>query len=245
MIRAGVRRPRDIVLVALAGAAAWVGVIWLVTGSGTGMGPTMGLSVIGFVGAWALMMAAMMAPAMAPVASLYVASFKETRARRLAEFVAGYLLVWGVLGLPAFALARAAEAISMANPGLFRWTVVAILIGAAGYQLTSLKQLCLEHCRSPVSQLLHYAGYSGSTRDLRAGLHHALYCVGCCWPLFVLLVAVGTMNLAAMLVLTAVVAGEKLLPHGELVARVAAGGAIAAAAAIAVSPALFSRITGS
>ena len=89
-----------------------------------------------------------------------------------------------------------------------------------------------------------YAAYTGPTRDLRAGLHHALYCVGCCWPLFVLLVAVGTMNLAAMLVLTAVVAGEKLLPRGELLARVAAGGAIVTAVAFALSPALFSRVIG-
>ena len=120
----------------------------------------------------------------------------------------------------------------MANPGLFRGTVVAILIGAAGYQLTPLKRAYLGHCRSPLSQLLQ-AGYTGATRDLLAGLHHALYRIGCCWPLFVLLVAVGTMNLAAMLVLTAVVAGENLPPHGEPVARVAAGGAIVAAAALA------------
>jgi predicted metal-binding membrane protein len=233
------------VVVALAGATAWVAVIWLLTGSGMGMGPTMGLTIVGFVGAWTLMMAAMMLPAMAPVASLYAASFAASRARRLAEFVAGYLVVWGVLGLPAFALALAADAISMANPGVLRWIVVAILLGAAAYQLTGLKRLCLEHCRSPLSLLLHYAAYTGPTRDVRAGIHHALYCVGCCWPLFVLLIAVGTMNLPAMLVLTAVVTGEKLLPHGEVVARLAAGGAIVAAALFALAPALFSRITGS
>jgi len=244
LIRSETRRPRDIAVVALAGAAAWVAVVWLWTGSSSGMGSAMGLTVIGFLGAWTLMMAAMMLPAVAPVASLYAASFRAFRGRRLAEFTAGYLLVWAALGVPAFGVARAADAISMSNPEFLRWAVVAILLGLAGYQLTGLKRMCLEHCRSPLSLLLHYAGYTGATRDLRAGMHHALYCAGCCWPLMLLLIAVGTMNLAAMLVLSAVVAGEKLLPFGHAISRVAAAAAVIVAAVFVLSPALFGQVTG-
>jgi predicted metal-binding membrane protein len=244
LINTAVRRPRDVAAVALACAAAWVGVIWFVNGSGMSMGSTMGLSILSFLGVWTLMMAAMMLPAVSPVASLYVRSFERPGGLRLAEFTIGYLLVWAAIGLPAFGVALAADSLAMTVPGAVRWTAVGVLLAVAVYQLTPLKRLCLKHCRSPLSQLLHYAGYQGKLRDLRVGGHHGLYCAGCCWPLFLLLVAVGTMNLVAMLVLTAVIAAEKLLPHGLAISRAVAAGALALAVAFAVSPALFSRVAG-
>ncbi len=222
-------------MIALAGAAAWVGVVWFWRGSAMGMGSTMGFSLVVFLGAWTLMMAAMMLPAIAPVGALYAASFKQSRGLRLVEFALGYLVVWAALGIPAFAVARAVDALAVAQPALVRWAIVGILAAVAAYQLTPLKRLCLEHCRSPISQLLHYASYSGRSRDLRVGVHHALYCAGCCWPLMLLLIAVGTMNLGAMLALAAVIAGEKLLPHGLAVSRSAAAAAVVLAGAFAVS----------
>jgi predicted metal-binding membrane protein len=244
LISGAVQRSREAAAVALAGAVAWVGVIWFIHGSAMGMGSTMGLSILGFLGAWTLMMAAMMLPAVSPVASLYVRSFDRRGGRRLAEFALGYLLVWAAIGLPAFAVAIAVDSLAMAVPGALRWAVIGVLVAVAVYQLTPLKRLCLEHCRSPLSQLLHYAGYQGTLRDLRVGAHHGLYCAGCCWPLFVLLVAVGTMNLVVMLALTGVIAAEKLLPHGLAISRAAAAAAVLLAAAFALSPALFTRATG-
>lgn len=44
-------RPRDIAGMAFAGAVAWVGVVWLLRGGAMGMGPTMGMSLLGFIGA--------------------------------------------------------------------------------------------------------------------------------------------------------------------------------------------------
>jgi predicted metal-binding membrane protein len=44
------------------------------------------------------------------------------------------------------------------------------------------------------------------------GARHGLYCLGCCWALFAVLVAAGVMSLAWMLLLTLVVFVEKLLP---------------------------------
>jgi predicted metal-binding membrane protein len=239
------RPSRDIAAVAFAGAVAWVGVVWLLRGGAMGMGSTMGMSLLGFMGAWTLMMAAMMLPAVSPVAVLYVRSFGGSDARRLAEFGLGYLVVWGAIGLPGFGIALGTDWLSMALPGAARWAVAVVLLAVAGYQLTPLKRFCLEHCRSPLSQLLHYAGFRGPVRDLRVGAHHALYCAGCCWPLMVLLVALGTMNMVAMLALTAVVAAEKLLPGGLAITRAVAAAAVVIAAAFAVSPGLFSRLTGS
>jgi predicted metal-binding membrane protein len=71
------------------------------------------------------------------------------------------------------------------------------------YQLTPFKDVCLRHCRSPLMQLLHYANFKRRWRDLRVGLHHGLYCVGCCWGLMAVLIAVGSMNVAAMAALAA------------------------------------------
>ena len=54
------------------------------------------------------------------------------------------------------------------------------------------------------------------------GVDHGVYCVGCCWALFVLLVAVGLASLPWMGVITLIVCAEKLLPGGRLVTPVVA-----------------------
>ena len=55
------------------------------------------------------------------------------------------------------------------------------------------------------------------------GLRHGLYCLGCCWVLFLVLVPLGVMNIAAMVAVAALVFAEKALPGGE---RVATGAAV-------------------
>ena len=52
------------------------------------------------------------------------------------------------------------------------------------------------------------------------GVVHGLYCLGCCWALFAVLVAAGVMSLAWMLLLTLVVFAEKVLPLGRRTAHV-------------------------
>src|SRR2546427_10922211 len=61
-------------------------------------------------------------------------------------------------------------------------------------QVSPLKDRCLRHCRSPLGLLIHYANYHGPLRDLRAGTHHAMYCLGCCWALMLVLVVAGIIN---------------------------------------------------
>ena len=89
------------------------------------------------------------------------------------------------------------------------------MVGLAGlYQLTPLKRVCLDHCRSPFGFVMQHwrEGYGGA---LRMGVVHGLYCLGCCWALFAVLVATGVMSLAWMLLLTLVVFAEKVLPFGR------------------------------
>jgi predicted metal-binding membrane protein len=121
---------------------------------------------------------------------------------------------------------------------------VAVFASCGVYQLTPLKARCLKHCRSPLSLLLHYGAYRGPLRDVCAGVHHGAYCLGCCWSLMALFVVVGVMNLAAMVVLAAVVLAEKLWVHGELLARAVGVAALALAVAVIWVPALAPGLHG-
>jgi predicted metal-binding membrane protein len=107
--------------------------------------------------------------------------------------------------LPAYGLAWLAGRLTGMHPSAARVLAVAVFAVCGIYQLSRLKDRCLAHCRSPIALLLHYGTYRGGFRYLRVGAHHGGYCLGCCWGLMVILVAVGVMNLAAMVGLTALV----------------------------------------
>lgn len=230
-------------LLLVAAAAAWV---WVVTswGGRPAMPGTMGLGLPAFLAVWTLMMAAMMLPATAPVAALYARTITAHRSPRMVVFTVAYLLVWAAAGLPAYALAvglgRAASL--PAGPGTA--AAVAVFAVSGVYQLTPLKDRCLARCRSPLGLMLRYASYPGRSRDLRAGFHHGAFCLGCCWPLMVLLAAFGLMNLWAMVVLAAVITAEKLAPAGRLVARAVGLASLALAVAVVWVPALAPGLTG-
>ncbi len=156
---------------------AWLAVIALARGM-SAMSGTMGLGLVAFIPVWTLMMAAMMLPSVAPVAVLYGRSVTDNRILRLAQFAAGYIVVWGLAGLPAFAVAAALSSAAMDHPETARYMAAGIFLVLGLYQVSPLKDLCLSHCRSPFSLLMHYANFHGPLRDLRAGTHHALYCLG-------------------------------------------------------------------
>jgi predicted metal-binding membrane protein len=196
-----------------------------------GMTGTMGLGVAAFVAVWTLMMTAMMLPSVTPTATLYAKTMQRNRAVRIAGLVAGYLAVWAAAGLPAYGLARLAGWLTGMHPSAAHIMAVAVFAVAGIYQLTSLKDRCLAHCRSPLGLLLHYGSYRGRLRDLRVGAHHGGYCLGCCWALMAILVAVGLMNAAAMVGLGAVVLIEKVSPRGPAIGRLAGAAALALAVA--------------
>ncbi|HEY1332410.1 MAG TPA: DUF2182 domain-containing protein [Actinomycetota bacterium] len=229
------------VLLALA-AIAWVVTIRQANGMDMGTG-TMGLSLVAFLAVWVVMMAAMMFPSVAPVAILWTKSIQgrssgAARAGRMTSFVAGYLIAWAAYGVLAFVALDVVGNAVTDHPSWARWLGAGVFALAAVSQLTPLKEMCLRHCRSPIGQLLHYGGYRGPTKDLRVGMHHGLFCVGCCWGLMVVLVAVGVMNIAVMAALAAIIALEKLWRYGPQLARVAGVAFIALAVAVLFLPAL-------
>lgn len=192
--------------------------------------PDPGMQLFTYLGMWTAMMAAMMLPAAAPMILVF-GTVNRTKRERGGTFVptwvfvVGYLAVWVGFGAVAWAVGDLAEAIARAYPmvgALGPRVAAAAMIAAGLYQLTPLKQRCLSHCRSPLSFLSHH-WRPGASGAWRMGLDHGLYCVGCCWVLFVLLVVVGLTSLPWMGLITLIVCAEKLLPYGRPVTFGVAG----------------------
>ncbi|MGJ5832172.1 DUF2182 domain-containing protein [Streptomyces ossamyceticus] len=210
-------------LVVLIAVPAWVLTIGQARDMGVEPG-TMGMALPLFLVLWVTMMAAMMLPSMAPVAITWVRGIGRehsgwARTARTVEFVAGYLLVWTAFGLLAYAALALTGSLVDDHPTAGRWIGSVAFLLAGLYQLGPLKSVCLRHCRDPMGHLVRYAGFRGPSRDLRVGLHHGAYCVGCCAGLMVVLVPLGVMNVAAMAGLAVVIFAEKLWSRGPLLAR--------------------------
>jgi predicted metal-binding membrane protein len=70
------------------------------------------------------------------------------------------------------------------------------------------------------------------------GATHALYCLGCCWALMIVLVVAGAMGLIWVLLIAAIVAAEKLLPRGEWIAQTTGIALVLLGLAVAMRPTL-------
>ena len=170
---------------------------------------------------WATMMVAMMLPSAAPAILLYARVHRHSTEAPppTAAFLAGYLACW--LG---FSLLAAGLQLAIASPMTMavesRVGAAALLVVAGLYQLSPLKDACLNRCRSPAEFITrHYR--PGSWGAARLGLLHGAHCVGCCWLLMALLFVGGVMNLVWVAALTLLVAAEKLFPGGTWIARIA------------------------
>jgi len=221
---AGHRRIRNVILalLLLLAAAAWA----VMVGQGSDMGPISAGPAV-FLGTWVTMMVAMMFPSAAPM----VFTFAKVQAGRqqLGQFfvptwvfVVGYLAVWTGFGALALGVNIGLEAAGIMLMG----GVVGVLLVAAGvYQFSPLKHACLSKCRTPLAFILGSwrEGYAGA---FRMGVEHGLYCLGCCWLLFVILFPLGLMNLAAMAAVAVLIFVEKTLPAGLWLGRAAGLGLI-------------------
>jgi len=218
-----------------AAALAWAAAIARAHELGNGVG-TMGMTLLSFLAMWALMMTAMMLPAVAPVASLYAQTIRSDRWARVPLFVVGYLMVWALAGLPAYASLRIVDHVAGGSNAAMRTIAVRVLVAASIYQFTPLKTLCLRHCRSPLAQLLQFGNVKGRVRDVKVALRHAGYCLGCCWALMVLFIAFGVMSVWAMVGLAVVILAEKFGRHGAIFTRIVGAACLALALLILVSP---------
>ena len=204
------------------------------------------MSAAAFIAMWVTMMAAMMLPTVAPMVLAHLAVMRR-RGRGVAAtvvFVAGYLLAWsaiGVVPLLAFKLLAHLSAEAARSTWL---SVLAgeILVVAGAYQFSGWKRTCLDHCQSPLAFIVAHDFGAGMPGDLRAGLIHGAYCVGCCWALTAVLLAVGLMNLMWMAGIFAVFLAEKSWRHGLALAKVAGAGLMALGIAVMGNPGLLATI---
>ena len=207
-------------------------IAWFVTGermAGMDMGPGTDPDTLAFwVTAWVVMMSAMMFPSIWPMVVMYVRvqEGKRTKGKdapfaATAVFVAGYLLAWSAAGLAGYAILRLGHELS---PGFLAWDEAGpyvaggVILAAAIYQLTPLKDVCLSKCRNPFVFVLT-AWKPGRTGALRMGIEHGGWCVGCCWALMATLIALGVMSLCWMIFVAALIAVEKLLPWKSVANR--------------------------
>lgn len=191
---------------------------------------------------WWIMMIGMMIPSAMPMILLHDRVQRRyrdagTATTLTALFTLGYLAAWGAFSLVATSLQWGLNASGLLAPmsmSVGRSLGAALFAAAGIYQLTPLKNVCLRHCRSPAEFLTTHRR-PGSTGAFATGLHHGLYCTGCCWLLMALLFAVGVMNLAWIAALAVFVMLEKVAPLGHWLARVSGVAMLAAAAALALS----------
>jgi predicted metal-binding membrane protein len=231
-------------------------VAWAVTDArmgGMDAGPGTDPGALGFfLTTWVVMMSAMMFPSIAPMvlmhARMAAAGREHDRGAPVgttASFVGGYLISWTAAGLAGYAIYELSRSLSI---DAFSWDrggpylAGAVLIGAAAYQLTPLKDACLRKCRNPLMFLLT-AWRPGRAGALRMGVEHGAWCVGCCWALMAALFALGVMSIGWMALIAALIASEKLLPRQALTSVVVSVLLLVLGLAVAFTPASVPGLT--
>lgn len=238
-------RERNLILgsLLLLAAAAWGLLIWQAAVMDEEMSLTMGLSAPMWIALWIAMMAAIMFPTAAPMIMMF-ARVHAKRAERGQTFVptwvfaSSYLVVWALVGVIAYGAAVAGDALadeSMRVMDNAPRIGGGLLIAAGVYQLSPLKYICLNKCRSPISFVLQSwrDGYGGS---FRMGLEHGVYCLGCCWLLFLILFPLGMMSIAVLALITLLIFAEKSTPLGRQIALLAAAALIVYGAVVVFVP---------
>lgn len=199
------------------------------------------LALLGaFVVGWLLMSVAMMLPSSLPLVRIFhrMVGRRPDRGRLVALLVAGYLAVWTLVGLLAhlgdLGVHEAVHRLAWLERR--EWLVGAATLALAGVvQLSPLKHACLTRCRSPLSFAAERWGRGAPGPDaLALGMRHGLFCVGCCWPLMLVMFAFACGNLGWMAGLGAVMAVEKNVAWGRrLTVPIGVALVLAAAATVA------------
>ncbi len=226
-----------VTLLLLLAALAWISTVDRMAGMDAGPGTDLG-ALGWFLGVWVVMMAAMMFPSLAPTTALYARMTRQRGWSRPLLFTAGYLLIWAAAGLVAYALFAAGRSIlgdELAWRSGGRWFAGGILLLAALYELTPLKDVCLGKCRSPLGFLLG-AWRDGNRGALEMGSRHGAWCLGCCWALMAGLFALGIMSVTWMAFIAALIALEKTLPWRRVATWSTAGLLIVLAVGVIAVP---------
>jgi predicted metal-binding membrane protein len=202
-----------------------------------------------YVGGWVLMTVAMMLPTILPLLGVFgrLVENRPDHALLLILVITGYLSIWTVFGLAAHALDFLLHSLVTAVPWLTfnGWLIGACVMAAAGaFQFSALKYRCLDKCRAPFSFVNeHWRGRAAHRQSFLLGMHHGLFCVGCCWAIMLLMFVVGTGSVGWMLVVGAVMAIEKNAPWGRRLSSPLGVGLLGLASSIVVEHAWQSLVS--
>ena len=187
---------------------------------------------------WAVMSVAMMLPTALPMVMLF-SRFWEGRHPNIESvkptllLVLGYLMVWIGFGFIAALVQLWLEHLELVTPvmGKMNSPIVGglVLIGAGLFQLTPLKTACLSKCRTPM-MFLNTRWREGRSGSFIMGLDHGTFCLGCCWALMLVMFVAGVMNLFWMAALAALMLAEKIVPKGDMLAKLTGWGLLAGGA---------------
>ena len=187
-----------------------------------------------FIASWTAGMAAMMFPAIVPMVLLYnkiitnkqsesspeIIQLKFPYSFKVILFVGMYLVIWAITGLVLLLGWSVPMNIMVSVPANNNIGIIfgSILIISGIYQFTPLKNKCIGYCESPLSFFMR-RWKSGISGAIKMGTYHGLYCLGCCWPYFLIMVALGWMNLLWMGLFATIIFGEKMWSKGIWIAR--------------------------
>jgi len=217
---------------------------WILIVRHPGSGSKQNVSgITSYIAMWTLMTAAMMFPSLSSVVYLWVNFIRHrvsgrVRVLRIGLFLSGYVIAWTLTGIVAYFGSLLFERLIWLMRPFSVWLVIATFLVGGLYQLSPLKEACLRHCRTPFSLIAEFSGRRGRAIDLRLGLYHGMLCVACCWGLMLILLAVGVMDLPAMIGLAAVTCIEKLTPFGLQAGRLVGCAFVATAVVLSIWPGL-------
>ena len=146
-------------------------------------------------------------------------SLWSTYSLKMILFVSSYLLVWAITGIAILVGWSIPMNYLLAEPftnnaqSLVDIIFGVLLVISGLYQFSPLKTKCLGYCESPMSFFMR-RWRSGTVGAMKMGVYHGLYCLGCCWPYFLLMVALGWMSLLWMALFAAIIFGEKVWTKG-------------------------------
>ena len=152
-----------------------------------------------------------------------VMSSRSFPSLRIILFIGSYLFVWALTGIAlllGWSVVMNNTIMTADSASLVQYLYGSLLIVAGVYQFTPLKRICIGYCESPMSFFMR-RWREGTSGAANMGLYHGLYCLGCCWAYFLLMVALGWMNLLWMGLFAGIIFGEKMWSRGIWVARAA------------------------
>jgi predicted metal-binding membrane protein len=182
-----------------------------------------------------------------PKRRLMKSSLSSFPSLKIILFVGSYLLVWALTGIAlllGWSVVMNNTIMTTGNSAFVQYLCGSLLIVAGAYQFTPLKRTCIGYCESPMSFFMR-RWRDGTSGAVNMGVYHGVYCLGCCWAYFLLMIALGWMNILWMGLFAGIIFGEKIWSRGIWVARAAGIGLIVVGGLVAAGmlPSMVSSAT--